>query len=120
MEIKHADDFESLYANNIRFESSVWDLKLLFGLLDQSDGKELVDLHTGISIPWTTAKLLVYFLRLNIMIHETENGKIRINPRVYPPQPGELEAEHANNAVAHKVRAAAIKLREEFLEEQEG
>ena len=29
-------DFTSLYANNIRIERSVWDLKLIFGELDQS------------------------------------------------------------------------------------
>jgi hypothetical protein len=40
-------DFATLYANNIRFEASVWDLKLLFGLLDLSKPTNIVEQHTG-------------------------------------------------------------------------
>jgi uncharacterized protein DUF3467 len=119
-QLKRLDDYESLYANNVRFETSVWDLKLLFGLLDQGTGGEVIEIHTGMSIPWATAKLMAFYLRLNIMIHEMENGKIWINPRVYPTEIPPLGPELENNEMANKARETAIRLREEFIRDQHG
>jgi hypothetical protein len=81
-----AEDFTSLYANNVHFESSVWDLKLLFGLLDQikGAGNAMIDQHTAINIPWVQAKLVAYFLTVNVMLHESENGKLEIPTRIIP------------------------------------
>jgi hypothetical protein len=81
------EDFESVYANNINFEASVWDLKLIFGLLDQSNNKQTVRQHTAISIPWVQAKLLLYFLEVNIGAYEADYGVIRVPAAVTPPVP---------------------------------
>ena len=119
LQVKQADDYESLYANNVRFEASVWDLKLLFGQLDQSTGGEVIEIHTGMSIPWATAKLMVFYLQMNIMIHELENGKIRINPRVYPAEAPPLTPELESNEEAKKIRGNAMKMREDFIRDQQ-
>jgi len=119
LQLKRADDFESLYANNVRFESSVWDLKLLFGLLDQSAGGELIEIHTGMSIPWTTAKLMLYYLQMNIMGHELEEGKIKVNPRVYPQEIPPLDPTLAGNEMAKVARERAVKMREDFIKDQQ-
>jgi hypothetical protein len=116
---KHDEDFASLYANNVRFESSVWDLKLIFGQLDQSTGGEEVEQHTAMTLPWTTAKLMVHFLQLNIAIYELENGKIRINPRVFPPEPAPLPSGFENNELAKAAREIALSMRSEFIKEQQ-
>ncbi len=34
--------------------------------------------HSEITIPWTTAKLLSYYIQVFLTIHEAENGKIRL------------------------------------------
>src|SRR5258708_3692666 len=64
------------YANNARFESSVWDFKIFFGQLQKDAGN--VDWHTVVTIPWLQAKLLLYFLRINVAFHEIDNGQLRI------------------------------------------
>jgi hypothetical protein len=87
LQFERGDDFESLYANNVRFESSVWDLKLIFGELDQSRPLTIVRQHTSISIPWIQAKLLAYFIEVNIGIFESDNGFIRVPSSVTPPLP---------------------------------
>lgn len=81
------EDFAALYANNIRFETSVWDLKIIFGLLDQSTAKTVVRQHTAINIPWAQVKLMAYFLQMNVAVHEAENGRISMPPSIIPPRP---------------------------------
>jgi hypothetical protein len=80
-------DFTSLYANNIRIERSVWDLKLIFGELDQSRDPNVVIQHTSMSMPWLQAKLLSYYLELNLAIHEADYGHIRVPEVVVPALP---------------------------------
>ncbi len=82
------DDFASLYANNIQFETSAWDFKIIFGQLDQRDNKSSVDQHTSITIPWPTAKLMAYFLAVNVLLHQRENGAINMPNSVIPARPG--------------------------------
>src|SRR5690242_17810640 len=78
------ENFESLYSNNVQFQPFEWDLKILFGELDVQPNKEtgdnelIIDQHTAITIPWIQAKLAIYFLTLQVGIHEMTNGKLRI------------------------------------------
>lgn len=114
VEFKHTEDFSSLYANSVRLESSVWDLKLIFGELDQSAGKEVVMQHTAISLPWVQVKLMIHLLQVNLAGHELENGKVHVPLRVVQPElqlPPELE----NNDQAKALRDLANKMRAEFI-----
>jgi hypothetical protein len=77
-------DFESVYANNSNFEPSVWDLKIIFGQLEQHTGNAEVDWHTAVTMPWMQAKLLCYYLRVNLAIHEAQNGPISVHRNVIP------------------------------------
>jgi hypothetical protein len=86
--IKRTEDFEDVYANNVRFESSVWDLKCMFGQLDLSNTPpEVIQMHTGATIPWTTAKIMAYFMAVNVYLHQTLNGEIKIPKQVMPERP---------------------------------
>ncbi len=114
VETRKVEDFTSLYANSIRYESSVWDLKLLFGELDQLTGKEVVELHTSVSIPWMQVKLMVEMLRLNVDAYELEFGKIAVPLRVIPPEI-ELTPDQAANPIAKAVIELANKRRAEFI-----
>jgi hypothetical protein len=93
-------------------------LKLLFGQLDLSSGSEVVGFHTAVTIPWQVAKLMIYFLRLNVAIHELESGTVRINPRVLPGEPPPLAPEFENNDLHKKSREIALKLHADFIAEQ--
>jgi hypothetical protein len=48
-DFQRVDDFNSYYANNIQFEWSQFDLKLIFGQLDQSAGKVRVEQHSAVT-----------------------------------------------------------------------
>jgi hypothetical protein len=74
-----------VYANNARFEVSAWDLKIFFGQLNQRAGPGEVDLRTTVTIPWATAKIMDYFLRLNIAYYENNFGPINLPSQVTPP-----------------------------------
>lgn len=85
---ERTDDFRSVYANNAYFESSAWDLKIVFGQLDQPVGQPAkIRQHIAITIPWTQAKLAVYYLRLHVEAIEIQNGKISIREDLLPPEP---------------------------------
>lgn len=88
---ERTDDFASCYANHVQYEASSWDLKLIFGQLDQSKHPLAVEQHTAITLPWTHAKIMAYFLIVNIMIHQGQDGMISMPPTVLPPRPNPLE-----------------------------
>ena len=78
------DSFDEVYANNSRFEPSVWDLKLIFGQLAQHEAGPGEDWHTAVTVPWIQAKLLSYYLRLNLAYHEHQHGPFNVPSAVSP------------------------------------
>jgi hypothetical protein len=112
---ERTEDFSDLYANNIFYETSSWDLKLIFGQLDQSEGKAKVAQHTAIAVPWPMVKLMVYWLRGQIEAHELVNGKIHVPPPLIPsPLPPLTEELRKLDPNAEAVYAIFNRLRDEF------
>jgi hypothetical protein len=85
--VRRSEEFASLYANNVQYESSVWDLKMVLGELDQSVTPNAVEQHTAVILPWQQAKLAAYFLIVNTMIYEATNGKMPFPSRIIPQRP---------------------------------
>jgi hypothetical protein len=79
------EELTSEYANNLFFAPNVLDLKILFGEL--SPVKPAVDWHTSMTLPWPQAKLMAYYLAINIAAHELREGPIRISASMLPPDP---------------------------------
>ncbi len=77
--------FLERYANNVRFESSVWDLKLIFGQLDQTTKPLTIRQHTTINVPWAQVKLMAYLCFVNATLHELRNGVVSIPEGIIPP-----------------------------------
>ena len=69
---RRGEDFESLYANNVQFESSIWDVKLIFGQFEQA--KSEIEQHTAITLPWSQAKLAAYYFMVNLVLHQEEQS----------------------------------------------
>jgi hypothetical protein len=112
----HTDDFSSVYANHIHMEASVWDLKLLFGELDQSVDPLIVEQHTAVTIPWRQAKLLIYFLKAQLVAYEIVNGKIDIPASVRPPKlDPPTEEIIKQEPLSQQIYEAFEKLRQELL-----
>jgi Protein of unknown function (DUF3467) len=83
----HIDEiYRERYANNIYFEHSAWDLKLIFGHLDQREGKVVIRQNTAITLPWTQIKLLSDWLRGHLETYELANGKVRIPSNAIPSE----------------------------------
>jgi hypothetical protein len=108
------EDFASLYANNIWYESSAWDLRLLFGQLDQSKGPNVVAQHTAIALSWLQVKLMIYYLQINLALHEVQNGRVAIPASVMPPEPEPLTSELQDDPLAKTTREIVVKLRQQL------
>jgi hypothetical protein len=110
------EDFASLYANHVWYEISAWDLNLIWGQLDQTKGPNVVKQHTAIAISWLQAKLLAYFVNVNIAIYESRNGKIKIPPYLLPPQIPPLSPEEESDPAKKQLNERLRALHESFLE----
>ena len=108
------EELSSDYANNVRFEASVWDLKLIFGEYSNS-APQNVEWHTSITIPWAQAKLMLYYLEANVIAHEAQVNKINIPQAMIPPEWAVPPAEAPPSL--HGIVPALKKLRERFLED---
>jgi hypothetical protein len=80
----HSEDFASEYANHVQFELSAWDLKLIFGQLEQSLAPNAVVQHTAITLPWPQIKIMTYLLQINLAVHELLNGRISVPGGIIP------------------------------------
>ncbi|MGA3086864.1 MAG: DUF3467 domain-containing protein [Thermodesulfobacteriota bacterium] len=114
-EIRRREDFSSVYANNCYLEPSPFDLKLIFGILDQQGGKPAIEQHTQVNLSWPEAKLVSFLLQFQIAAHEIENGKIKIPSRAFPPEPPPIPKELESDPLVKKFREIFIKMREDFI-----
>ena len=58
-----AQEFLARYANNVNYETSVFDLKIVFGELVQPLGKKaFIEQHTSVTLSWLEAKIAALFL----------------------------------------------------------
>jgi hypothetical protein len=83
--IRRGPEFTERYSNNVRFESSIWDIRMVFGQLDQFAIPSAINQHTSVTVSWAQAKVMLYFLYVNVMFQELSNGKIVVSDSVIPP-----------------------------------
>jgi hypothetical protein len=117
-----AENYAEVYANNVRFESSVWDLKAVFGTLDQGTPDSAmypatVKFHTAVTTPWAQVKLALYSLYLNVMFHENAEGTVSVSKIVVPPPVAELVPEMANTEAGRAMIERDAKLRADLFGE---
>src|ERR1039458_5289099 len=72
------DLFFEQYANNVYFEPSAWDLKLIFGKIDQAKGSANVIQHSAMTLSWSQVKIAIYFLQFHLAVHESIHGKVYV------------------------------------------
>jgi hypothetical protein len=80
-----SEEFENLFANNVQYESTLWDLRMLFAQVELQT-KQIVQ-HTGINIPWPQVKIAAYFMLANLLIHQNLNGSVFVPSSIAPPRP---------------------------------
>lgn len=80
-----AQNFLARYANNVNYETSVFDLKIVFGELVQPVGKTpFVEQHTSVTLSWLEAKIAALFLSMNVAMHENNFGTLNIPKGTLP------------------------------------
>ncbi len=111
--LRRGEDYESLYANSVYFQPSEWDLKLTFGELDNDpkDGSMFVEQHTAISVPWLQAKLMSYYLTLQIGAYEMSHGEIIVPEALVP---SEVSLDPNSDEATQKLYAYIESKRKEF------
>jgi len=57
-------------------------LKIIFG--EYSQRSKGIEWHTSITVPWAQAKVLNYYLQINIEAHELQQGKIKLSASMIP------------------------------------
>ena len=112
---QRTEDFISLYANNFQVEQSAFDLKLIFGELNQSENKVRVDQHSSVTIPWVQAKLLIYYLQVNLAGFEVQRGKIKIPNDLLPSPVPPVPSEQKNDPKIQELFELIKKIREQFV-----
>jgi len=113
---ERTENFVSSYANSVLFEGSAWDLKLIFGQLDQSATPNVVKQHLAVTLPWPQAKLALFWLRAQVEAAEaTVNAKIPIRKDLLPQELPPLTEEQEKDPEAKRFREWYEKAREEFL-----
>ena len=96
---------ETSYANNVVFAANIWDLKIMFGSLIHRSGQGDIDWHTTVTIPWTQAKLMDYYLRVNLAFREKENGPVEVPRSMVPalPPPEDNETSRAQFDLVNQI-----------------
>lgn len=110
---RRSDDFTTAYSNNFQLEQTVFDLRIIFGELAQSEGKSYVEQHTSVTIPWIQVKLLSYFLQVNLLGYESLHGKIKIPEELIPQVVTKPSTETDPKVLA--IFELISKLREQFV-----
>jgi len=93
IEYSRTDDFQESYANNVFMESSVWDLKLIFGHTDQKVSPNAIIQNLAVTVPWPQVKVMMYFLQTHLLGQEIQNGRIQIPSNIIAPVPNEPSSE---------------------------
>ncbi|MGD0011499.1 MAG: DUF3467 domain-containing protein [Terriglobia bacterium] len=113
-EFVRREDFRSVYSNNVQFEPFPADLNIIFGEQRVEKGKQIIEQHTAVRVTWTQAKLLAYFINVQVAACEREHGKISI-PKAMLPTIAKLPEALAANPTAQAIFELINKMREEFI-----
>jgi len=113
--MERADNFISAYANYITYEPTAWDLKIVFGQVEQVSGADVVKQKVAITIPWSVAKLALFYLRAHVESAEIQIGKIALRKDVIPAELPPLTPAQEADPDAKRLHKLIQKLRKEFV-----
>ncbi len=113
--VRH-ENFESWYANNVQFYPTEFDLRMIFGEYDVANLS--VQQHTAMTVSWVQAKIILYFLTLQLGIYEMSHEQIKIPPGIFPPEPEPPSGDLANDPAAREVYEYIKRIREQLVASQ--
>jgi len=115
-DVKRHENFEYWYSNNFQFQPTESDLTIIFGQVDTTSGKPVIEQHTAMTLTWEQAKLLAHFLRVQVAGREMLYGRLQIPPPLWPSEPVQPTADFmAQNPQAEGIIELFRRMREEFI-----
>lgn len=117
LDTRRHENYENWYSNNVQYQQSEWDLKFVFGQLDWAEDHYIIEQHTAITMAWLQAKLMLYFLSVQVGVYEMSHGKIPIPSGAVPPEPLPPTEEQAKEPFVTQMYEYMKKRREQFLAE---
>lgn len=118
--LERGEDFVSRYANHVQVESGPFDLKVVFGLVDQAGvakipPRAIVEQHTAMNLAWPEVKVLIYFMQVHLAGYEKTNGKVKIPTDALPPEiPSNLPPQYDTQEGRESIELLR-RMREEFI-----
>jgi hypothetical protein len=114
---ERAENFTSWYANSVLHEASAWDLKFIFGQIDQTGyPTTTIKQQLAVTIPWPQAKLILFWLRFQVEFAEATVGvKIPIRKDLLPADMPPLKPEEESDPAIKQAHDLYVKIRNEFL-----
>jgi hypothetical protein len=114
--IRRDPNFVSLYANNVVVESTAFDMKLVFGVIDLRNPLDpAVDQQAGVNLSWPEVKLLLYWMKVHLAAHEGENGKVKLPASVLPGEIPPNPPPPFDNAKGREAFELMRRMRAEFI-----
>ena len=81
-----AEEFGSLYANNVSIGFSTWDMWITFGeIVGEQNGEPVIEEHTRITMSRELGKVMAILLGSNLRAYESKFGEIRV-PALSPEE----------------------------------
>ena len=116
--VERVDGFISIYTNNIQVHQSFFDVKLICGDFEQlGPSQGVIKQHSSVIMSWLQAKLLLYYLRVNMTAFESQYGKIDVPNELLPVPIVPLPKNQENDPKARAIWQQLHALREEFVRE---
>lgn len=116
------EQFDEKHANNVRVDSSVWGVSLMFGTLDQgSPDPDLyppsVKFHTHVSMPWVQAKIMLYHMYMTMMFHDVSETQVVVPDAVLPAKLIDLIPEIKDRSMGPQLLELDAKIRKDLFGE---
>ena len=121
VKVQRAMDFVSYYANNFLVDTTAWDLSMTFGEFEKlPDGTQASTQRLSVTVPVGLAKLMVFWLRVQILAYEVRLGKrVTLRADVIPAVPPLVPPELQSDPVTVKMYDEFERLRQDLLQSLE-
>jgi hypothetical protein len=84
----------------------------------RSEDHYIVEQHTSMTLAWLQAKMMLYYMSIQVGVYEMSHGKIPIPLGAIPPEPQPPTEEQAKDPFTYRMYEYMKKMREQLLAEQ--
>ncbi len=115
LDLRQEEDFTVAYANHIAAVQTGYDLKVTFGRIDPSVGRNVVLQNRAIVLPWPSVKTLIYLLQVQLAAYEEGDGHVPFPGGGITLPSRSLPAELARLPKAKRLHEKVLKIWDDFL-----